>query len=61
MSTPRTLSAEKSLVPGWATGTITLGCDYNPEQWDESVWLDDIALMTELGVDLVAINIFGWA
>ena len=61
VTTPLTLSREQTLVPGWATGTITLGCDYNPEQWDESVWVDDIALMTELGVDLVAINIFGWA
>ena len=61
MTNPLTLSDERSLVPGWATGTITLGCDYNPEQWDESFWVDDIALMRELGVDLVAINIFGWA
>ena len=61
MTTPLTLSSELPLVPGWATGTITLGCDYNPEQWNESVWHDDIALMRELGVDLVAINIFGWA
>jgi beta-galactosidase len=61
VTTPLTLSRERTLVPGWATGTITLGCDYNPEQWDESVWHDDIALMGELGVDLVAINIFGWA
>ncbi len=61
MTTPLTLSHEQPLVPGWATGTITLGCDYNPEQWDETVWHDDIALMRELGVDLVAINIFGWA
>jgi beta-galactosidase len=61
VSTPQSVRAEKALVPGWDTGTITLGCDYNPEQWDESVWADDIALMTELGVGLVAINIFGWA
>lgn len=61
MSTPQSVRAEKALVPGWDAGTITLGCDYNPEQWSEAVWLDDIALMTELGVDLVAINIFGWA
>ena len=61
MTTPLTLSHEQPLVPGWATGTITLGCDYNPEQWDEAVWHDDIALMRDLGVDLVAINIFGWA
>ncbi len=61
VTNPLTLSHEQPLVPGWATGTITLGCDYNPEQWDASVWHDDIALMRELGVDLVAINIFGWA
>ena len=40
---------------------IAFGCDYNPEQWDSAVWDEDIALMTEAGVDLVAINIFGWA
>ncbi len=40
---------------------IAFGCDYNPEQWDAAVWDEDIALMGEAGVDLVAINIFGWA
>ncbi|WP_405371952.1 MULTISPECIES: beta-galactosidase [unclassified Microbacterium] len=40
---------------------IAFGCDYNPEQWAPDVWDEDIALMTEAGVDLVAINIFGWA
>ncbi len=40
---------------------IAFGCDYNPEQWPESVWADDMALMRELGVSLVAINIFGWS
>ncbi len=40
---------------------ILLGCDYNPEQWPREVWVDDIALMRELGVGIVAINIFGWA
>ena len=61
MTAPVTLRHELPLVPGWPTGTITLGCDYNPDQWDESTWHDDIVLMRELGVDLVAINIFGWA
>lgn len=61
VTAPLTLAAEQPLVPGWATDTITLGCDYNPEQWDESTWVEDIRLMRELGVDLVAINIFGWA
>ncbi|BDZ63278.1 beta-galactosidase [Agromyces mangrovi Wang et al. 2018] len=40
---------------------IAFGCDYNPEQWDPSVWREDVALMREAGVDLVAVNIFGWA
>ncbi|MFB2585182.1 beta-galactosidase [Herbiconiux liukaitaii] len=40
---------------------FTYGADYNPEQWSESVWLDDVRLMREARVTLVAINIFGWA
>jgi beta-galactosidase len=40
---------------------IAFGCDYNPEQWDPSVWREDVALMQEAGVDLVAVNIFGWS
>lgn len=40
---------------------IAFGCDYNPEQWDAAVWREDIALMREAGVDLVAVNIFGWS
>lgn len=40
---------------------IAFGCDYNPEQWDRSVWREDVALMREAGVDLVALNIFGWS
>jgi len=45
----------------WSTDALVLGCDYNPEQWPESVWPTDVALMREAGVTLVAINIFGWA
>lgn len=40
---------------------IAFGCDDNPEQWTPDVWDEDIALMRDAGVDLVAINIFGWA
>lgn len=45
----------------FATDGIAFGADYNPEQWTPDVWDEDIALMQEAGVDLVAINIFGWA
>lgn len=47
-----TLSAGRGLV---------FGCDYNPEQWDRRVWPDDVRLMQQAGVGLVAINIFGWS
>jgi beta-galactosidase len=40
---------------------IDFGCDYNPEQWDPAVWREDVALMREVGVSLVAVNIFGWS
>lgn len=40
---------------------VLFGCDYNPEQWDAAVWREDVDLMREAGVNLVAINIFGWS
>ena len=42
-------------------GRIAFGGDYNPEQWPESVWVEDIALMGEAGVNLVSVGIFSWA
>ena len=40
---------------------ILYGADYNPEQWPESVWLDDMQLMKPAHVNMVSINIFSWA
>ncbi len=40
---------------------ILYGGDYNPEQWDESVWQEDARLMNEAGVNLVSLGIFAWA
>ncbi|CAA9464614.1 MAG: GH42 [uncultured Rubrobacteraceae bacterium] len=37
------------------------GADYNPEQWPEEVWEDDVRLMREAGVNLVSLGIFSWA
>ena len=45
----------------WQGDRILFGCDYNPEQWPREVWADDVRLMQEAGIDIVAINIFGWA
>ena len=40
---------------------ILYGADYNPEQWPEAVWLDDMRLMKLANVNMVSINIFSWA
>ena len=40
---------------------IAFGGDWNPEQWPESVWEQDIALMQEAGVNLVTLGVFSWA
>src|SRR5450759_5676907 len=47
----------------WLPGVtaISYGGDYNPEQWPEEVWAEDVALMSEAGVNLVSIGIFSWA
>lgn len=41
--------------------TIWYGGDYNPEQWPQDVWAQDMELMTECGVSLVSVGIFAWA
>ncbi|MCD9878452.1 beta-galactosidase [Streptomyces guryensis] len=43
-------------VPG-----IAYGGDYNPEQWPEEVWAEDMRLMGEAGVNFVSVGIFSWA
>ena len=40
---------------------MAYGGDYNPEQWPEEVWAQDVALMREAGVTLVSVGIFSWA
>ena len=39
---------------------LAYGGDYNPEQWPEEVWEEDVALMREAGVKLVSVGIFSW-
>jgi beta-galactosidase len=40
---------------------LLYGGDYNPEQWPEEVWAEDVVLMREAGVNLVCVGIFSWA
>lgn len=42
-------------------GGFAFGGDYNPEQWDRSVWDEDVALMRQAGVNLVTVGVFAWA
>ncbi|GAA2251182.1 beta-galactosidase [Streptomyces ruber] len=47
-------------APEGLTG-LAFGGDYNPEQWPEEVWQEDVRLMREAGVTMVSVGIFSWA
>lgn len=40
---------------------ILYGGDYNPEQWTEDIWNEDMKLFEKAGVDIVTLNVFNWA
>ena len=40
---------------------IAYGGDYNPEQWDEETWKEDMRLFRLAGIDIVTLNVFSWA
>jgi beta-galactosidase len=42
-------------------GRILFGGDYNPEQWPEEIWHEDVRLMKEAGVNSVTLGVFSWA
>ncbi|MBL1068331.1 beta-galactosidase [Streptomyces sp. 7-21] len=42
-------------------GRLLFGGDYNPEQWPEEVWHEDVRLMREAGVTLATVGVFSWA
>ncbi|MGN6325387.1 beta-galactosidase [Pseudolysinimonas sp.] len=44
-----------AIAPGFAYGG-----DYNPEQWPESVWAEDVELMRRAGVTTVTVGVFSW-
>ncbi|MGA5450989.1 beta-galactosidase [Streptomyces umbrinus] len=50
--------------PGLADATrgrILFGGDYNPEQWPEETWQEDVRLMKAAGVNSVTLGVFSWA
>lgn len=40
---------------------IVYGGDYNPEQWPEEIWAEDMRLLKEANIDIVTLNVFSWA
>ena len=40
---------------------ILYGGDYNPEQWPEEIWEEDMRLMKLAHIDVVTLNVFSWA
>lgn len=40
---------------------IVYGGDYNPEQWPEPVWDEDMRLFKLAGIDIATLNVFSWA
>ncbi|MGR6973040.1 beta-galactosidase [Streptomyces cynarae] len=42
-------------------GRILFGGDYNPEQWPEETWHEDVRLMKDAGVNSVTLGVFSWA
>src|SRR3954453_3363753 len=46
---------ERTRMPIWYGG------DYNPEQWPEEVWDEDVRLMRQAGVNPATVGVFAWA
>ncbi len=40
---------------------VLYGGDYNPEQWDNEIWKEDMRLFSLAHIDTVTINVFSWA
>ncbi|MEU0741950.1 beta-galactosidase [Streptomyces sp. NPDC006134] len=42
-------------------GRLLFGGDYNPEQWPEETWHEDVRLMKDAGVNSVTLGVFSWS
>lgn len=41
--------------------SMLFGGDYNPEQWPEEVWLEDMQILKKADINSATINVFSWA
>ncbi len=44
-----------------STHHLVYGGDYNPEQWSEEVWHEDVRLMKQARVNRVTVGVFAWS
>src|SRR5262245_17285875 len=61
----------RATLSGWIGGVshpsptsiprLLYGGDYNPEQWPNDVWREDVRLMRRANVNFVSVGIFSWA
>ena len=45
----------------WNHEKIAYGGDYNPEQWPEDTWEEDMRLLKLAHVDILTLNVFSWS
>ena len=45
----------------FADRAFLFGGDYNPEQWDEKTWVEDVRLMQQAGVNAATVGVFSWS
>jgi len=41
-------------------GRFCFGGDWNPEQWPDGTWNDDLDMLSRAGINEATINVFGW-
>lgn len=49
------------MLPYAKLDKIPYGGDYNPEQWPEEIWEEDMEAFRKAGIDIVTLNVFSWA
>jgi beta-galactosidase len=50
-----------SSAPVTGMNRLWYGGDYNPEQWQQEVWDEDVRLMQRAGVTVATVGVFSWA
>lgn len=45
----------------WKQNKIAYGGDYNPEQWPQATWEEDMRLLKLAHIDTLTLNVFSWA